>query len=156
VSVSRAGELKVYRPPFLVRALSWALSAAFFFIGLSMVSIGLSQRDWGAVAIGVLVVLFSLWLGARLATTRLIVTAAGLVYIKYLRRGVVSWAEVQAFGVGASRSVMRWPTLVIHRTDGSLLATNLDSFTRTYPAHIADELTAWQRQLPPTALGQLP
>jgi hypothetical protein len=31
--------------------------------------------------------------------------------------------------------------------DGSLLVTNLAGFTRTYPARVADELTAWRRQL---------
>jgi len=51
---------------------------------------------------------------------------------------------------------MGWPTLVIRRTNGSLLVTNLASFTRTYPARIADELTACQRQLATAALGQLP
>jgi len=68
----------------------------------------------------------------------------------------VSWAEIQSFGVGASRGMLRWPTLVIGRNDGSVLVTNLASFSRTYPARAADELTAWQRQLAPAALGQLP
>ncbi len=52
--------------------------------------------------------------------------------------------------------MLRWPTLVIGRNDGSVLVTNLASFSRTYPARAADELTAWQRQLAPAALGQLP
>jgi hypothetical protein len=43
--------------------------------------------------------------------------------------------------------------LVIRRNNGSRIVTDLQSFTMTYPAHIADELAAWQRQLAP---GQLP
>lgn len=155
--MSGAGELKVYRPPFVCIALGLVCSAIFFIVGLSMVTIGPSQHDAAsAAAVGALVLLFSLLLGATLATNRLIVTPAGLVHWKNLRRRVVSWAEVQSFGVGASRSMMGWPTLLIHRNDGSLLVTNLASFTRTNPARIADELTAWQRQLAPAALGQLP
>jgi hypothetical protein len=154
--MSGAGELKVYRPPFLGRALGLVCSAVFFLVGLSMVTIGPSQHDWAAVVLGALGLLLSLWLVATLATNRLIVTPAGLVHWKNLRRRVVSWAEVQSFGVGMSRGTTRWPTLVIHRNDGSLLVTNLASFTRTYPARIADELTVWQRQLAPAALGQLP
>jgi len=154
--MSGAGELTVYRPPFLGIALGLACAAIFFIVGLSMVTIGPSQHDWAAVAFGALVLLVSLWLGATLATNRLIVTPVGLVNCKNLRRRVVSWAEVRSFGVGLTRGSMRWPTLVIHRNDGSQLVTNLASFTRTYPARIADELTAWQRQLAPAAHGQLP
>ncbi len=108
------------------------------------------------MAVGALLLLFPLWVGAVVATNRLVVTPAGLVYSYYLHRRAVSWAEVQSFGVGASRTMMRWPTVVICRNDGSALVTNLASFTRTYPARIADELTAWQRQLAPAAPRQLP
>ena len=124
---------------------------------MSMVTIGPSHRGGASAAVvGALVLLLSLGIGAALATNRLIVTPAGLVYSFRLRRRAVSWAEIQSFGVGASRGMLRWPTLVIGRNDRSVLVTNLASFSRTYPARVADELTAWQRQLAPAALGQLP
>jgi hypothetical protein len=115
-----------------------------------MVTIGPSQRDGtSAVAIGAVIMLFSLWLAAVLLTNRLIVTPASVVLCNYLRRRTVGWAEVLSFGVDESRTVMRYPALVIRRIDGSLLVTNIVSFTMTYPARIADELTSLQRQLAP-------
>jgi len=37
-----------------------------------------------------------------------------------------------------------------------VLVTNVVSFTRRYPARIANELSAWQRQLAPATLGKRP
>ncbi len=154
MSVSGAGERKVYRPPVICMALAWVASAGFFVVGLSMVTIGPSQHDGAsAVAVGAVVLLFSLWVGAVAATNRLVVTPAGLVYSYYLRRRAVSWAEIQSFGVGGTRGMMRWPTVVIWRNDSSAVVTNLASLTRTYPARIADELTAWHRRLAPPRSG---
>jgi hypothetical protein len=154
VSVNGAGKLKVYRPPFLSLALAWVGAGLFFVVGLSMVTIGPSHRDGASsVVLGALALLLALSIGTVLATNRLTVTSAGLVYRNNLRRRVVSWAEVQSFGVGKSRNRMQWPTLVIRRNGGSLLVTNLASFTRTYPARVAAELTAWQRQLAPAGPG---
>ena len=140
--------LKVYRPPVLSRVIAWVATGVSFLVGLSMVTIGPSQRDGAStVAVGALVLLLSLWLWTALATYRLNVTPAGLVYGNYLRRRVVGWAEVQSFGVGPGRGRMRYPTVVIRQNDGLLVVTNLANFTSTYPARIADELTAWQHQL---------
>ena len=156
VLMSGTGVLKVYRPPFFSLALGWLFAGFWFLLGLSMVTIGPSQRDWGSVGVGVVVLLIGLWTFAVLATNRLIVTPAGVACSYYLRRRVVGWAEVQSFGVGRSRGTNPYPTVVIHRKDGSVLVTNLSSFTRKYPARIADELTAWQHRLAPASLGQLP
>ena len=82
---------------------------------------------------------------------RLTVTPAGLVYQNFLRRKVLSWAEIQSFDVGPSRGMIRWPSLVISRKDGTLLVTSLASYTRTYPTRVAHELTAWQQKLAPFA-----
>ena len=120
--MSAVSELKVYRPPLLCLALGWVVFAAFFLVGMSMVTIGPSQRGGASAAVvGALVLLLSLGIGAALATNRLIVTPAGLVYSFRLRRRAVSWAEIQSFGVGASRGMLRWPTLVIGRNDGLVL-----------------------------------
>jgi hypothetical protein len=52
--------------------------------------------------------------------------------------------------------MMRWPSVVICRNDGSVLVTNVVSFTRTFPARAANELAWWQRRLVPAALGPPP
>jgi hypothetical protein len=151
--MSATAELKVYRASVVCVVPAWPVPVIFFVIGLGGVTIG-ARQSYPAlnVVIGALALLFSLWLGAVLATNRLIVTPVGLLVWNYLRRSSVSWAEVRSFGVGPSRSPMRWPGLIIRRNDGSVLMTNVVAFTRRYPARIADELAAWQRDLAPGTL----
>jgi len=104
-----ADEPDVYRAAVACRVPGWLVPVVFLIVGLSMVTIGPSQRGAiGSVAVGALGLLFSGWLRAVLATNRLIVTRAGLVHCSNLRRRVVSWAEVESFRVGGSRPMMRW------------------------------------------------
>lgn len=148
--MSSAGELRVYRAPFASVAPAWVGSAAFFLVGLSMVTVGPSQHDVvGSLVVGIPVLLLSAWLGAVLATNRLTVTEAGLVYRHNLRRRFIGWPEIRSFGVGPSRSRMRWPCLVIQLDNGSVTVNGLSSFTATYPARVASELSAMQRELAP-------
>ena len=148
--MSSAGEPRVYRPPFVSVALGWVVGAGFFFVGLSMVTIGPSQHDAvGSVVVGTLVLVLSAWLGAVLATNRLIVTESRLVYWYNLRRRLIGWPEIRSFGVGPSRSRMQWPCLVIQLDNGSVTVNSLSSFTATYPARVASELSAMQRELAP-------
>lgn len=143
-----AAELRVYRSPITSIGLAWVGCAVFFVVGLSMVTIGPSQHGGvGSVVVGALALLFSAWFGLVLATNRLIVTAAGLVYWSNLRRRHIGWPDIRSFGVGPSRSAMRWPCLVIHLGKGSVTVTSLSSFTTTYPARVAVELSALQREL---------
>jgi Bacterial PH domain len=112
-----------------------------------MVTVGSSQHGGvGIVVLGTLALLFSAWLGSVLATNRLI-TAAGLVYWNNLRKRHIGWSEIQSFGVGSGRSYMRWPCLVTHLDSGSVTVTSVSSFTTTYPARVADELSALRREL---------
>jgi hypothetical protein len=150
----RRSVLKVYRPPLLSRVIAWVAAGVFFIVGA--VTAAGSPGDPGkggtigvvlGVTVGVIAALLSVWMGAVVATNRLIVTSAGLMYRNKLRRRLIGWAEVQSFGVGPGRGRMRYPTVVIRRNDGSLLVTNLANWTSAYPARIADELTAWQQQL---------
>ncbi len=141
-------ELKVYRASLICIAPGWACFAGFLIVGLSMVTVGPDDHGGAlSVVVGASVLLMSLWAGAVLATNRLIVTPAGLVYWNYLRRKSIGWPEIRSFGVGPGRSRMRWPALVIRLDDGSATVTNLASFTRTHPARIGDELGALQREL---------
>jgi hypothetical protein len=151
MEMGSAAELRVYRvyrARFSSIALAWMGCAGFFVVGLSMVTIGPSQHGGvGSVVVGTLVLLLSAWLGSVLATNRLIVTAGGLVYWNYLRRRHIGWPEIRSFGVGPGRSKMQWPCLVIRLDNGSVTVTSLGSFTTTYPARVAGELTALQREL---------
>jgi Bacterial PH domain len=151
--MSGVDKLKDYRPPFVSVALAWIFTGLWLVLGLSMVTIGPSERDWGGTVIGALMLLVALGLVGHLATSRLTVTPAGVVSRNYLRRKFVSWAEIQSFDVGPSSGRMRYPTVVIRRKDGSPVVTCVASFTRTYPARIADELRDWQRQLEPAPLA---
>ena len=138
-------ELKVYQasPASIVPA--WIGAASVFIVGLAMMSGGASVGVSGVV-VGAVGLAASLWLGAVLATTRLVVTSAGLVYRNNLRRRYISWGEVQSFGVAPGHSQMRWPVLAIYLVNGSRLLTNVGAFTRGYPARIARELLAWRQQ----------
>ncbi len=62
--MSAVSELKVYRPPLLCLALGWVVFAAFFVVGMSMVTIGPSHRGGASAAVvGALVLLLSLGSG---------------------------------------------------------------------------------------------
>lgn len=157
--MSSAGQLRVYRAPFVSVALGWVCWAIFFVVGLSTVTIGPGEHDAvGSLVVGIPVLLLSAWLGAVLATNRLTVTEAGLVYWYNLRRRLIGWPEIRSFGVGPSRSRMRWPCLVIQLDNGSVAVNSLSSFTATYPARVANELSAMQREAAPglTPGGGLP
>jgi len=121
--MSGAAEWRVYRAQLISVAGGYVGALGFFLVALSMV---VSPRLSGGVSV----------------TNRLIVTPAGLVHWNYLRHRSVGWPEVQSFGVGQSRTPMRWPGLVIRRNEGSVLVTNVVAFTKRYPARIARRLAA--------------
>jgi hypothetical protein len=141
-------ELKVYRASPASIAPAWIGAAGCCIVGLAMMSSGASVGVSGVV-VGAVALAASLWLGAGLATNRLVVTSAGLVYRNNLRRKYISWGEVQSFGVAPGRSQMGWPVLAIYLVNGSRLPTNVGAFTRGYPARIAHELLTWRQQLAP-------
>jgi hypothetical protein len=144
-------ELRVYRAPFACVAPAWPCALIFFVIGVGITAdAGTSYPVMNAV-VGTLAILLSLWLAATLATSRLIVTQGGLISWNYLRRRFIAWSDVQSFGVGRSRTMVGWPCVVIHRNDSVQVATNVVAYTAKYPARIASELAAWQRQLAPAA-----
>ena len=103
--MASAAVLRVYRPSFpSFYGPGGAAAAGFFLVGLSMVTIGPTQRDGlSAVIIGAVALLFSVWMMLYLATTRLIVTSAGVVHWNNLRKRFIGWAEIQSFGVGRGR-----------------------------------------------------
>lgn len=142
---------KVYRAPGSNLVPAWACAVVFFIVGV--VTVAGSPGDPGkggtaGVVLGVIVgataTLFSLLLGAVLATNRLIVTPAGLIWKNNLRARAISWAEIESFTVGPGRSRMGWPALIIRLNDDSRVITKVTSYTARYPARVARELTALQ------------
>lgn len=149
---------KVYRAPAAISAVGWVTFALAVVLGLSMVTVGSGQPGAvGNVVIGTLVLLLSAWFGSIIATNRLIVTEDGLVHWYNLRWRRIGWAEIQSFSVGPGRTAMRWPCLVIRLDNGWVTVTSVSSFTRRYPARVADELSVLQQAFgsdPPTDLRQ--
>ena len=142
---------KVYRASSGTRVLGWVCAAGFFLVGVvtAVGSPGHPGKGGTAgvilgVAVGVLVTLFSVMLGAVMATNSLIVTPARLIHRDNLRSLPLTWPAIESFTVGPSRTLMRWPALVICLRDDSRVVTSVISFTARYPAMVARELTAMQ------------
>jgi hypothetical protein len=127
----------------------WILVVGFFLIGVVTATGSPGHPGKGGtigvvfgVAVGVLVALLSLWMGAVLATNSLIVTSAGLIHRHNLRRRLIGWPEIESFTVGPGRG-RKGPVLIVRLSDGSQVITSITSHTG-YPDRIARELTAVQ------------
>ena len=146
--MGRAAEKRVYRPSRVLITVPLLAGAVFFLIGLGLVVADPGQAGRAAsVAIGAIVMLVAVWLGAVWTTSRLIVTPAGLVYWSYLRRRSFGWPEIRSFGVTPGSSLTGWPALYIGLGDGSTLVTSVSSFAGRYPARVAGELDTLQHEL---------
>jgi hypothetical protein len=140
--------LKVYRPKPLSMLFGGLCALGFFIIGLSML---LDERESGGVSsvvIGTLVLLLSLWCAVTLTTSRLIVTPAGLVYSRNLRRRTFGWSQIRSFGVGRSRSPSPWAALIINLDSGRVMVYCVTG-TGRYVARAADELRQLQHTYAP-------
>ena len=62
---------------------------------------------------------------------------------------LVEWTEILSFRVGRGRSRGGWPAVIITLNNGTLIRTEVAAYRRSYPARIAVELTALQRQYAP-------
>jgi hypothetical protein len=145
--VSGGAEPRVYRAQ-LVSVAGAALGClAFFLVGLGGL-VDEPQSGVSGIIVGALALLFSLWLGAVLATNRLIVTPAGLVYWNNLRRRFINWPQIRSFEVGRARSPLPWPGLVVRLEAGSVTVACVTG-TRQFVARAADELRGLQREHAP-------
>jgi len=131
--------------------LAWVVALVFFIMGVGIAASSPGNPGKGGtigavfgVAVGVFVVLVSLWMGALLVTNGLTVTSDGLANRLNFRRRLIGWAEVDSFTVGPGRGRMRYPTLIICLTDGSRVLTSVTSYTAKQPSQVARELTALQ------------
>src|ERR1700722_5400093 len=142
---------RVFRPSPPSYVIGWALTALFVLFGLVFVLWGgLSSVDWvGPEALGVILLLIAVFLLRAMATTVLIATPTELVYWDWMRRRSVKWSEIQSFRVGRGRSRGGWPAVIITLNTGTWIRTEVAAYGRRYPAGIAAELTALQRQYAP-------
>jgi hypothetical protein len=146
--MSSGNPLKVYRPKPPSMLLGGLFTLVYFILGLSML---LDERESGGVSsvvIGTLVLLVSLWLAVTLTTSRLIVTPAGLVYSRNLRRRTIGWSQIRSFGVGRSRSPSPWAALIINLDSGRVMVYCVTG-TGRYVARAADELRQLQHTYAP-------
>jgi hypothetical protein len=141
---------RVFRPSPPSYVTGWALTTLFVLFGLVFVLGGLVSGDWaGAEVVGVVLLLIGVFLLRAMATTVLIATPAELVYWDWMRRRSVKWSEIQSFRVGRGRSRGGWPAVIIILNTGTWIRTEVAAYRRRYPAGIAAELTALQRQYAP-------
>jgi hypothetical protein len=130
------------------------LTTFFVLLGLVLVLGGLG---WGDRVVGVALLLLAAFFIRAMATSVLIATPAELVYWDWTRRRSLRWTEVQSFDVAPVRGRVRsWPTVIITLKTGTRIPTQVAAYRRSYPARIADELTALQRRYapaPPSSAG---
>jgi hypothetical protein len=141
----------VFRPSPPSYVVGWVLTTFFVLLGLVLV---LGGPGWGARIVGVVLLLIAAFFIRAMDTSVLIATPAELVYWDWTRRRSLEWTEVQSFHVGPGRG--GWPTVIITLKTGTRIPTQVAAYRRSYPARIAAELTALQRQYapaPPSAVG---
>jgi hypothetical protein len=143
-NVRGAAALRVYRASLVGMAIAVPACLVFFLVGLTMV-IDEGQVGVSGLIVGAWALLFSIWFGLVLATNRLIVTPAGLVYRNNLRRRFISWSQVRSFEVGRARSLLPWGGLVVRLEVGSVTVACV-SGTKRFVARSADELRGLQRE----------
>ena len=143
---------QVFRPSAPNYVIVWALTTVFVLLGLALVVGGLVSGDGvGPGIVGVVPLLFAAFLLRALATSVLIATPAELVYWDWMRRRSIEWSQIRSFGVGRGRSRGGWPVVIVTLNAGTRIRTEVAAYRRRYPARIAAELTALQRQYaPPT------
>ncbi len=136
----------VFRPSPPSYVAVWVLTTFSVLLGLVLVLGGLG---WGARIGGVVSLLSAAFFIRAIATSVLIATPAELVYWDWTRRRSLEWTEVQSFHVGPGLGRVGWPTVIITLRTGTRIPTQVAAYRRSYPARIAAELTALQRQYAP-------
>jgi hypothetical protein len=108
------GSVKTYRARASL-VLMLVLSLCFFLVGISVLSVdtGIASAVFGAVWLA-----FSVFLGSLALTERLAVTATGVEFRHNFRRTAIPWPAIHGFDVGISRSMLRWPCLIINSDSG--------------------------------------
>jgi len=144
---------QVFRPSPPNYVIGWVLTTFFVLLGLALALGAPGRRNWvGPEIMGVVLLLLAVFAVRAMATSVLIATPAELVYWPHwMRRRSVEWSEIQSFRVGRGRSRAGWPAVIITLKTGTRISTDVAAYRRDYPARIAAELTALQRQYaPPT------
>jgi hypothetical protein len=141
---------QVFRPSPPTRVIGWVVTAVFVLPGLVLALGGLFGGDWvGPELTGVALLLLAAFCIRAMSTSVLVATPAELVYWDWMRRRSVGWTEIRSFRVGRGRSRGGWPAVIITLDNGTRIRTEVAAYRRGYPAGIATELTALQRQYAP-------
>jgi hypothetical protein len=144
---------QVFRPSPPNYVIGWVLTIFCMLLGLAFVLGGPDSGDWVWPEImGAVLLLVAVFVLRAMATSVLIATPAELVYWDWmLRRHSVEWTEIRTFRVGPGRSLGGWPAVIITLSTGTWIRTEVAAYRRGYPARIAAELNALQRQYAPPA-----
>jgi hypothetical protein len=137
----QGAERKVYRAAFAICS-SIVVAAFFVIIGVAMV-VSADQVGVSGLIVGVIALFGGIAIGAITFCNRLVVDADNIVYWHNFRRRVIPWADVRAFTIGASRSFVRWPCVVI-ATDSGRIRVDAVAGTKKYVEKAIAELTAKQ------------
>lgn len=145
---------QVFRPSPPNYVIAVVVTVFLVLLGLVFLVGGLNSGGGaGSVVAGVLLLLLAAFCVRAAATSVLIATPAGLLYWSWTRRRSAGWAGVASFSVGRGNSRGGWPAVIITLTDGTRIKTNVAAYRRSYPARIAAELTALQRQYAPREIN---
>jgi hypothetical protein len=129
------GSVKTYRPGASL-VLMLILSLCFLLVGVSMLSVdtGVASAVFAAVWLA-----FSVFLGSLALTERLAVTARGVEFRHNFRRTAISWSAIRGFDIGISRSMVRWPCLIIN-SDSGPVSVGCIAGSRSFVNRVAAEL----------------
>ena len=88
--------------------LAWP--CVLLFVGLSIAITASARQSYPVMnlVLGTVLTLLSLGMAAALATNRIVVTEAGLVYWHYLRRSFIGWAFTRNYPARIAEELATW------------------------------------------------
>jgi hypothetical protein len=117
-----------------------AISLVYFLVGVSI--LGVDTGIANAVS-GVVLLAFSAYLGGLALTERLVVASRGVEFRHNFRRTAIPWPAIRGFDVGVSRSLARWPCLIIN-SDSGWVRVGCIAGSRSFVDGVAAELRGLQ------------
>lgn len=91
------------------------ISLCYGLVGVSLLAVApaVFNKVFGAVFL-----ILSVYLAVLAMTERLTVTAQGVEFRHNFRRTAIPWPAIHSFDIGVSRSMVRWPCLIINSDSG--------------------------------------
>lgn len=113
---SKEADARVFRLRGL-RVMGPVLALCLAVVGAAVLTSG----GVGNAVFGIIFLGFSVWLMALGLSEALVVTSVGIAFMHNFRRTVIPWSAVRGFKTGESRSLLRWPCVVIVTDSGPVL-----------------------------------